>query len=405
MLPISNVSVQPLNQTNNNILISGAGPVGLFCALKFAHAYKNTNKTIIIIDPILHQSQPWLNQRTIALSYGSIQLLQQVGISAEALQARLIKHVHISIDKKWGACNMNAEDYNVDALGYVVSYKALCELLYQACLKTQKITFLAQSLQNYSYNESNQEMLCTTLNGVNQQQTHIVSYLIISEGQKNNIEDNAQNNKQNTSKTIQYAHVGWASISKVVSQFKDTAFERFTQEGPIALLPYDYADALHNTYNYALVWCNHSKDNTTCNAINLQKHIGWHIGKVDSVSIEQNFTLNIKKRDTLYEQHCVFIGNNAQSLHPVAGQGLNLGFRQVHVLCDVLSNNQELIDYATRIQSDRSSMLHTTSIMSNIFSLPIYGLNTKLGIGLQIIDILPTLKKKFAQHFMYGKRT
>ncbi len=395
-------------QSNASILISGAGPVGLFCALKLAHAYAHINSAnhIIIIDPILQKTQPWSNNRTIALSYGSMQLLQQVGISIDSIQARLIKHVHISINKQWGACNIYAKEYDVEALGYVVSYQKLCESLYQACIKTQNITCLAQSLSNYSYDENNEFMTCNTINAFYQTHIHSVSHLIISEGEKKpdlalklGLELEPQNK-------IQYAHVGWASISNVPTQYKDTAFERFTQEGPIALLPYTYTnDALHNTYNYALVWCTHSKDNTRYDALTLQKHIGWHIGKVDNISIEQNFTLNVKKRDTLYEQRTIFIGNNAQSLHPVAGQGLNLGFRQVHVLCDVLSNNQNLIEYATRIRADRSSMLHTTSIMSSIFSLPIYGwLNAKLGIGLQIIDLIPALKKKFAQHFMYGKR-
>ncbi|MFM2345111.1 MAG: hypothetical protein RLZZ210_1724 [Pseudomonadota bacterium] len=394
--------------TEQTLVISGAGPVGLFCALKLAQYGVNS----VVLDPILSNANPWQNNRTIALSYGSIQLLKGVGVDIASLNSSInndyvakIKHVHISIHNIFGACNMHADDYDVDALGYVVSYSNLCHALYNACLASHKICFVAKKLISNNYNS-----ITDLVDGIVEGGAiYSTPLLIVSEGSKmqqqyTNIDNNKDVNNSIKFSNNQYAHVGWLNLPQLPHKYKDSAFERFTNQGPLALLPYPHIDDAGNQYNYAVVWCDFTQDSSNCTMDNLQNIIGWRVGKIGNLKIEQHFNLSPQTRSILHENQTVYIGNSAQSLHPVAGQGLNLGFRQVYALVQSIIKQESLAQFVTNIQNDRLSMLCTTSIMSNIFTLPIPTLKQRLGLILQAIDIIPSLKKSFAQHFMYGRR-
>ncbi len=389
---------------NQTLIISGAGPTGLFCALKLAQNGINT----VVLDPILSKHKPWSNNRTIALSYGSIQLLKQAGVDITSLldvQINKIEHVHISIQGKWGACNMHARDYDVDALGYVISYSKLCQALYKTCLANHNICFSAKKLLSHAYNEKTGLVDGCVEGNI----TYSAPLIIVSEGSKIQQQYALYSSKKFNAGTHQscfnqYAHVGWVSLPNISEKYKNTAFERFTNQGPLALLPYKYSDDEGQTYNYAIVWCSFNADSQLCNADKLQDILGWKLGKVQKLKIEQHFNLSPQTRNILHQNQIVYIGNSAQSLHPVAGQGLNLGFRQAYILADNIMNKYDLPTFVTRIQNDRLSMLCTTSIMSNIFTMPIPCLKQNLGCMLQVVDIIPAIKKKFAEHFMYGLR-
>jgi len=365
-----------------NIIIAGAGPVGLFCALELA-SYK---KYSLVLDSILNNPAPWSNSRTIALSYGSMQLLRKLNIDFTNVQIQPIKHVHISNHGKWGSSEMFAKDYKVEALGYTIGYSDLCNCLYKAAKNNQYISFKPYKLQQHEYDEKNDRVICKA-----NDEEYITPILIISEGAK---VDNPNDKQYKIYPNNQYAHVGWVKIDNIPAKYKHTTFERFTNQGPLALLPYK-----HNDYNYAIVWCNFGSDNLLT-IENLQDTISYRIGKINQLVITQKFNLIQQKRLLLHTNNVVYIGNSAQSLHPVAAQGLNLGFRQAHVLVDTVINNQTLSAYAYNIAKDRESMLFTTYLMSNIFTKNI----PLLGLSLNLIDILPSVKTKFARHFMFGRR-
>ena len=346
--------------SEQTLIISGAGPVGLFCALKLAQFGIST----VILDPILSNEYPWVNERTIALSYGSIQLLKQVGVDITSIQdtdvtqVSKIQHVHISIQNKFGACDMYANDYNVDALGYVISYSKLCHALYKACLSSHNICFVAKKLISHNYNNKTNLVDGYVEGGA----VYSTPFLIVSEGSKIQQQYNESNNanpinnnniKDNDISLLaqQYAHVGWVNFSNLPAKYQSTAFERFTSQGPLALLPYKYTDNNNgNKYNYALVWCNFNPEGNTCTIDNLYNIMGWRCGKIDNLKIEQHFNLKPQTRNLLYQNNAIYIGNSAQSLHPVAGQGLNLGFRQAYTLVENIINNNQLSQFLTQIQ-------------------------------------------------------
>ncbi len=393
------------NVSHNKVVISGAGPVGLLCAIELAH-YGIYAK---IIDPNINY---YTNQnlRTIAISYGSMQILQQLGIDFSTVQLSPIEHVHISRHNFFGSSNMYANEYNVSALGYVVLYTDLCKILYQHIVnKFNHISFINAALESYdnSYKKPHENKIKYTLSSkaeklyadfyTNINETEI---LIIAEGSKKNLTDNLNDNEYKIYKQnkLQFAHVGWLEAHPI-AKYKHTTFERFTDNGPVAILPYK-----HQKYNYAITWCNFDPDTQQCNIDNLKQILGDKFLAINSIQINHSFKLQPYKRLFTHSNGVAYIGNAAQFLHPVAAQGLNLGFRQAHILAKTIATQKHLSEFSATISKDAKIMLCTTNLMANIFTTKFKPLNLLLGLSLNAIDIIPSVKEKFAQHFMYGFR-
>jgi 2-octaprenyl-6-methoxyphenol hydroxylase len=384
------------------LIISGAGPAGLLMALTLARL----NIKCIVLDPVFFNNSHnfWHTTRTIALSNGSIQILNQHNINVYQHQASQIKHVHISILNAFGACNMHANEHNVAQLGCVISYAKLCYALYDQCIATGMVQFIAGKLVEHTCSIDCKFALCKIEIALGDILNLSTSFVIISEGVANDGNDNNSYSKT-TNIHKQVAHVGWIRLDDFPVQYAQTAFERFTTQGPLAILPY-----IHHKYTHAIVWCMH-KDNNINNIQELQKILGYRLGKIRELKIDYSFDLSQQKRNKIYENKAIYIGNSCQSLHPVAGQGLNLSFRQISKLGKYISNiynidysinasiNTSIDKYIRDIKQDRDSIMLTTSIMSNIFSFPV---KACIGKILNIIDGNSYIKQKFAMHFMYG---
>ena len=185
------------------------------------------------------------------------------------------------------------------------------------------------------------------------------------------------------------------------------AFERFTDEGPLALLPQDDG--------YALVWC--VRPARAAHLLSLPdaaflaalaSAFGSRLGRLTHVTPRAGFPLGLNAQP-LGSARTVAIGNAAQTLHPVAGQGLNLGLRDAVVLAQMLAQERSpaaIERFASCRQADRSLTIRLTDTMARIFAGAPGGaiLQTLLGASLCMVDALKPAKRALAEHMMFGWR-
>jgi 2-octaprenyl-6-methoxyphenol hydroxylase len=185
------------------------------------------------------------------------------------------------------------------------------------------------------------------------------------------------------------------------------AFERFTRHGPAALLPLKSGGA-------GLVWCVPSDDDPVRELTDAQRatvlNSIFHpaVGRIESVSPLKAFALGLNAERTLTDGRTVRIGNAAQTLHPVAGQGLNLGLRDAFELVQSLSRNPDVDAVLRRLEwqrgPDRWAMIAATDFLARSFTWQFPGAGAARGLGLAALQSLAPLKSALARQMMFGSR-
>ncbi|WP_422563525.1 FAD-dependent monooxygenase [Ideonella sp.] len=200
-----------------------------------------------------------------------------------------------------------------------------------------------------------------------------------------------------------------------------SAFERFTRHGPVALLPLlplrrpeAAADAPAGTRSAALVWCVPSTDDPVAGLSDAQRRtvlaslLPPAAGRLLAISPLKSFALGLNAERTLVAGRQVRIGNAAQTLHPVAGQGLNLGLRDAHALVQTLRGADDLDAALRRVEwaraPDRWSMIAATDFLARSFTWQWPGMAAARGLGLAALQALPPVKSALARQMMFGRR-
>lgn len=357
------------------IRIQGAGPVGILAGL-FLRKYGWSNDAIELIDPsidapmALHADDP----RVLALSHGTLVRLTQLGVDAKVTR---LKRVHVSSQGHVGSMEVTSDRVGVSDLGGLASYSSLLTTLRERAAQ-QGLKIIASV--DSSGHKGDPEILVIAEGGVYQRG------LPRTEG--------ARNDMQLVRDYHQNAVIGWVQAKPAATAI---AYERFTKEGVIALLP--FGD------RYALVWCTRTEHaEAFANAAPdtrvrlLSEAMGRRMESIDSVEITGSYPLGLKWRDTLNHDNTVWIGNSAQALHPIGGQGLNLGFRDAETLAACLLQRglpvaQRLQDYARRRKADRWAVRLATDTLAR------QGWVRKT-IG--AVAVTPGAKKILGQLLMYG---
>lgn len=252
---------------------------------------------------------------------------------------------------------------------------------------------------------------------------------------------NAHDLEKNNEITIHQDYEQSALVSrvKVSKPIQNEAYERFTKLGAIALLPigelnllcdsknahfslsnyldnHDPAFCLHsNSADYALVWCNSARVNQQLLAMSqkhfldkLQNEFGSSLGLFTKMSKPNTFDLRLIIKPIRADNHVVRIGNAAQTLHPIAGQGLNLGLRDAQLLINAIAHfgatDKALDKYVCSRQSDRKEVIALTDFLANGFTYRGFNLSPFCGPAFSIINYFPFLKAKFARQMIFGSR-
>jgi len=373
------------------VAICGAGPVGLALASFLVRRGVPGPRIVLIDGKALGQAIS--DPRSIALSWGSVQLLDEVG--AWPLAATAIHEIHVSRRGQLGRSLMDRSDHAVDALGYVTRYGAVVDALARRC--EQAGVAVLRPARVLALDEQPAAAVLQLDNG-----RHVRARVAVQ------AEGGVFGQQEHRVKSRDYEQT--AVIARVTSDapIPHRAFERFTDEGPLALLPEDGADGHH----YALVWCVRPEraaslldlDDTAFLA-QLGHAFGSRLGAFTKVSPRVSYPLglNAESRATA---RTVAIGNAAQTLHPVAGQGLNLGLRDAAVLARQLARSQDAAAIARFLeerQQDRRLTIGLTDTMARAFvgSGPLQPL---LGLGLAALDLTRPARTLLADLMMFGRR-
>ncbi|SAL28092.1 ubiquinone biosynthesis hydroxylase family protein [Caballeronia peredens] len=384
-----------------DIAVVGAGPVGLALAGWLARRSATSRMSVALIDartPEAAASDP----RAIALSHGSRVMLQPLGFPGDATP---IRRIHVSQRGHFGRTLIEHDEHELPELGYVARYGSLVGALAEAVRATD-VDWLTNTsalapLQDH-------EGITLPLQSAGGERTIRVKVLVNAEGGLYQRSDDATPTERRARDYGQTAIVGTVSVSDPRA---NVAWERFTREGPIALLPCGgprHAD-------YALVWCCSPDEAARRMQLDddaflaeLGAAFGTRMGRFTRIAGRAAFPLGLSALDVLVDRRTVAIGNAAQTLHPVAGQGLNLGLRDALALTDALSADGPrplaLARFAQRRALDRRLTIGATDTLARLFTVDFPPLAAMRGLALTALEFLPPVKTALARQMMFGQR-
>lgn len=374
-----------------DVAICGAGPVGLALAAFLVRRGVEGSRIALVDGKSLGQAIT--DPRSIALSWGSVQLLEEV--RAWPLPATPIHEIHVSRRGQLGRSLMDRAEHRLPALGYVARYGDVVDALARACDKAGVATLRPARVA--SFDETDDGVALRLDDG----RTVFAQVAVQAEGGV----FGQQESKAQQRDYGQTALIARVSVSEPLAH---RAFERFTDEGPLALLPQDGGDG----HQYALVWCMRPERALDVQLLDdagflaqLGQAFGTRLGRFTSASPRVAFPLglNAEARATA---RTVAIGNAAQTLHPVAGQGLNLGLRDAAVLARQLGRGATpgaLEGFMRERAQDRSLTISLTDTMARAFtgSGPLQPL---LGLSLAALDVVKPARLLLADLMMFGRR-
>ena len=399
-----------VNTTRWHLAVVGAGPVGLALALHAARQLPHAHITVFDARP--PEQDMSADPRTLALSLGSVQFLQQLQ-AWPASAAEPILQVHVSqapptLETPWGPPELwlRATELGVPQLGAVLGYGALLAPLQAAWLQQ------ARQQPDRLHTRMGTPVLDIRngLDGV-QIDAGVVEHFdaaVVAEGGV----FGQQQRKAVVADYRQTAWVGSVQLQGGSEAPRGQAFERFTRHGPVALLPLPAGpDGLRRA---ALVWCVASADDPVRELTDEQRLavlrtlVPPQAGALLALSPLKPFALGLNAEPTLVSGRTVRIGNAAQTLHPVAGQGLNLGLRDAHELVGALRRASD-IDTGLRNANwaraaDRWATIATTDFLARSFTWKLPGAATARALGLAALQAAPPLQRWLARRMMFGSR-
>jgi 2-octaprenyl-6-methoxyphenol hydroxylase len=373
-----------------DVLIGGAGPVGLALAALLVRQGMAPQRIALIDARPLEQAAH--DPRSLALSWGSRQLLEEV--HAWPAGATPIREIHVSRRGHFGRTLMTADEFALPELGYVSRYGTLVQTL-SAAAGTAGVHVL-RPMQIASREETADGIALLLADG----RTLHGQVMVQAEGGLF-ADQPGKPISRDYNQTAVISHV------TVAAPITARAFERFTDEGPLALLPQDDG--------YALVWCLRPARASQVAALSddaflaqLQQAFGQRLGRILSATPRISYPLGLNAGNT-HTARMVAIGNAAQTLHPVAGQGLNLGLRDAAVLARMLAVSPTPLtvqQYTSRRRQDRRVTIALTDAMARVFaSAPDGALSQGLvGMMLGMTDVLGPVKGLLAGQMMFGRR-
>ncbi|AKM30069.2 hypothetical protein AB870_08095 [Pandoraea faecigallinarum] len=428
----------------------GAGPVGTTLALLLTQ--RAPQLRIALVDGRAPQAG-YDDPRTLALSHGSHEILSRAGAwphDRNALPSTPIRHIHVSQAQRFGSTEIDYREQQVPALGYVVRYGALMRALdaatahlpvrFEHAPEAARTTAVAPAaptsrtappvpattsnmlddgtpgLHHFrAYRaialRQDAQQVTITLGTSGGDHAHTLHATLAVNAEGGLFE--GQTARPRARDYGQTALVGFVTCERPRIGW---AWERFTPDGPLALLPQENG--------YALVWCcahaearrRRELDDAAFLA-ELHTAFGDRMGRFTSIAGRAGFPLGLNALGHVVDGRVAAIGNAAQTLHPVAGQGLNLGLRDAFDLADSLVRDARnatthrgvpgpaaLRTFARRRRADRGLTIRITDLLPRVFGIDASPVALVRGLALAGLDLVPPLKTAFARQMMFGHR-
>jgi len=406
--PTSSPAGQPLT-----LAVVGAGPVGLALALLAAQSLPQAQVSVFDARPLDKDVSG--DPRTLALSLGSVQLLQRLE-AWQADAAQPIVEVHVSQQPPslgaalaaWvgePAVRISALEEAVPMLGAVLSYGGIVAPLQRAWLAAcerepqRLLSRFGQPVQGLKPMADGVEVDA----GIAER----FDLVVVAEGGVFSQLPRERLGRVREPLHHDYRQTAWVGTVRLANARPGVAYERFTRHGPAALLPLKNGQA-------SLVWCVPGDDDPVEPLDDAQRlavlntMFDAEVGAITAVSPLKRFALGLSAERTLTDGRTVRIGNAAQTLHPVAGQGLNLGLRDAFELVQALSRNADVAQVLRRLEwqrgPDRWAMIAATDFLARSFTWKLPGAGAARGLGMAALQVLRPVKSALARQMMFGSR-
>ena len=397
------------NSSDFDLIIVGGGMVGasLACALG------NSPLKLAVIEaaPFVSNDQPSFDSRTLALAYGSRRIFDSLGLWQTIVERGVtpIRRIHVSDRGHLGSSHLDSQSEGVEALGYVAEMRLLGQVLHERMRTFSNVQFICPAqVTQVKLERARASVMITEGTG----SRHFTGRLLVAADG-----GNSQIRQLLGVKTFRMGYDQHAVIANVAMDrpHEGVAYERFTASGPMALLPSRDTDGAENVF--ALVWTVTSAERDDVLRLNdadfltqLQQRIGDRAGRFIKVGERAVYPLGWMQSREHVRQRLAIIGNAAHTLHPVAGQGFNLGLRDVAVLAQVVLDGVRrgedpgelmlLRGYAKWRRRDQLETALFTDGLVRTFSTAFPPLALVRNIGLTLVDILPPVKHALARHAM-----
>ncbi|MGH8131010.1 MAG: 2-octaprenyl-6-methoxyphenyl hydroxylase [Steroidobacteraceae bacterium] len=380
-----------------DVAIAGGGMVGL----SLAAALSELPLDVVVIEPVLATAdeQPSFDSRTTSLSAGSRRVLDGIGVwRAIASQATPIRRIHVSERGAFGTACLTAAEQGVASLGYTIENRLLGRALRERAAAIPRLRICPAGVR--SVRASEEAILLQTDGG----DSFTARLVVAADGAQSTVRK-ALGIEASVADYGQHAIVAHVDTAR----FHDyTAYERFTPTGPIAVLPITEGRS-------AVVWT--LAPDAACRVLaldddsflaELQQAFGLRLGRFTRVGRRQSYPLSLTRAESLTAPRAVILGNAAQALHPVAGQGFNLALRDVAMLAELLADgigtdpgSPTLLEtYVKWRVPDRNAVIRFTDSLVRGFGLPLAPLRQLRGSGLLLFDLLRPVKHEFARRTM-----
>lgn len=398
-----------------DITILGAGPVGSALAQLLARTAPDPSRIVLChswrgakpapaADNPAKTATPGPDPRALALNHGSRVLLE--GLDAWPDLGASIRTVHVSQRGRLGRTLIHHTDFGVSELGTVHQYTRVQDTLHAALAKSG-VTVLQGDTAVIASQDADGATIAQA------DQTWRTAVAVQAEG-------GGFDNDPAAALQREYNQHAVLAVVRAARPAPGWAWERFTREGPLALLPVHTGTSDNNDL-YSLVWCCsparaaqlQSADDATF-ARELANTFGERMGPLHAVGPRHMFPLRMQWKREIVQGRRVIIGNAAQSLHPVAGQGLNLGLRDAARLAQTLgpwlqtpqtSPNMLLRQFAQARRGDRTITAGITDLLPRVFATGWSPVEHACGLALLALDTLPLLRRPLARHLMQGLRS
>jgi 2-octaprenyl-6-methoxyphenol hydroxylase len=387
-----------------DVAIAGGGLVGASLALALAQL--DLRILLIEASPFGTAAQPSFDDRTTALSNGSRRIFQALGVwPLLERDATAIRRIHVSDQGRFAFARIDAEEQGLDALGYVVTNRTMGAALWRRLSESPVKVLAPARVAQMHLEKGSQRIECLSEEG--QSMCVTAALAVAADGAKSIVREAAGVHAQ----TWDYEQV--ALVSNVFTQrFHDhVAYERFTASGPLALLP--MTDG-----RLGLIWtfppdrAQHMRECSDAEFLaELQSAFGFRLGRFTRVGSRQLYPLTLTRSDDHVAERFAVVGNAAQALHPIAGQGFNLGLRDAASLAEVLADAQSengaiafdagdglwLQRYRAWREADRSNIVRFTDGLVRLFTQPFGPAKWLRDAGMLAFDLMPLAKDALSQ--------
>jgi 2-octaprenyl-6-methoxyphenol hydroxylase len=381
-----------------DVAVVGGGMVG--ASLAAALAGTGTRMLLVESVPFGAPAQPSFDERTTALGNASRRIFEGLGVwGAIAPEAGAIRAIHVSDAGGFGFARLAAAEQGIDAFGYVVANRRIGSALWASLARAPDLTLrVPASAADVDIAPEGVRLSVTDGSGASER---VVARLVVAaDGAHSQIRAAAG---------IGAAVEDYEQVAVVANVAADrphaqVAWERFTPHGPLAVLP------LHDG-TLAVIWACMPERASELLSLDegaylaqLQRQFGWRAGRFVRAGRRGSYPLKLTRAASTVGVRTVLIGNAAQALHPVAGQGFNLGLRDAAMLAEVIATARDdvgapqlLERFAAWRARDRRGVIGFTDGLVKLFADARPGVGLLRDLGLLLFDLAPAAKSALAR--------